>query len=128
MASRKRIYDAELREGAVRIAAETGQPIPEVAEDLGVHPGTLHSWISRAQRNESQSSDRPVAEPSGGQLREVDRAELEQLRAEAGGKDKRAQGPSSLPPVPVDFLHAALAEPGGPDHRARRAPAEADHS
>ncbi|MER7194890.1 site-specific integrase [Streptomyces flaveolus] len=31
-------------------------------------------------------------------------------------------------PVPVDSLHAALAEPRDPHHRPRRAPAEADHS
>ncbi len=36
MASRKRIYDAEFREGAVRIVTETGKPIPEVADDLGI--------------------------------------------------------------------------------------------
>ena len=91
MASRKRIYDAEFREGAVRIVTETGKPIPEVAEDLGIHPGTLHSWVSRARRNGSPSSDRPVAElsPSSGRLRESERAELERLRAEAREKDKR---------------------------------------
>jgi transposase len=90
MASRKRIYDAEFREGAVRIVTETGKPIPEVAEDLGIHPGTLDSWVSRARRNGSPSSDRPVvAEPSGGRLRESERAELERLRAETGEKDKR---------------------------------------
>ncbi|MFF5306740.1 transposase [Streptomyces sp. NPDC013161] len=74
MASRKRIYEAEFREGAVRIVTETGKPIPEVAEDLGIHPGTLHSWVSRARRNGSRSSDRPLAEPSpGGRLRESER-------------------------------------------------------
>ncbi|WP_249402378.1 helix-turn-helix domain-containing protein [Streptomyces sp. YIM 121038] len=30
---------------------ETGKPIPEVAADLGIHAGTLHSWVSRARRN-----------------------------------------------------------------------------
>ncbi|WP_240124500.1 transposase [Streptomyces sp. MUM 136J] len=90
MTSRKRIYDAEFREGAVRIVTETGKPIPEVAEDLGVHPGTLHSWVSRARRNGSPSSDRLVAEPApGSRLRESERAELERLRAEAREKDKR---------------------------------------
>lgn len=46
MASGKRIYDAEFREGAVRIVTETGKPVPEVAEDLGIHAGTLHSWVT----------------------------------------------------------------------------------
>ena len=62
MASRKRIYDAGFREGTVRIVTETGKPIPEVAEDLGIQ----------------------LAEPSpGGRLRESGRAELERLWAEA---------------------------------------------
>ncbi|MFJ8028821.1 transposase, partial [Streptomyces sp. NPDC096311] len=62
MGSKQRKYDAEFREGAVRIVIETGKPIPEVAEDLGVHPGTLHSWVSRWRRNGSASSDRALAE------------------------------------------------------------------
>ncbi|MGW5214356.1 hypothetical protein ACWEQO_24965 [Streptomyces sp. NPDC004051] len=58
-----------------------------MAEDLGIHPGTLHSWVSRARRNGSSSSDRPVADPSpGSRLRESERAELERLRAEAGDR------------------------------------------
>ncbi|MDO0929987.1 transposase [Streptomyces sp. TG1A-8] len=89
MASRKRIYDAEFREGGVRIVTEAGKPISEVAEDLGIHPGTLHSWVSRVRRSGSPSSDRSVAEPSpGGRLRGSERAELERLRAGAGEKDK----------------------------------------
>ncbi len=91
--ARKRIYNAEFREGAVRIVTETGKPIPEVAEELGVYPGTLHSWVSRAKRNGSPSSDTPVQAAagagSGGRLREGERAELERLRAEAREKDKR---------------------------------------
>lgn len=91
MASSRRIYHAEFREGVVRIVTETGKSMLEVAEDLGIHLGTLHSWVSRARRNGSPSSDRPVAEPSfsSGRLRESERAELERLRAEAREKDKR---------------------------------------
>ncbi len=56
---------------------------------MGIHSGTLHSWVSRARRNGSPSSDRPVAEPPGGRLWESERAELERLRAEARDKGKR---------------------------------------
>ncbi|MFJ8159102.1 transposase [Streptomyces sp. NPDC094468] len=49
MGSKQRTYTPEFREGAVRIVIETGRPIPEVAEELGVHSGTLHSWVSRAR-------------------------------------------------------------------------------
>jgi transposase-like protein len=37
----RRKYDAEFREGAVRIIRETGKPIAQVARDLGIHEGTL---------------------------------------------------------------------------------------
>jgi transposase len=68
---------------------ETGRPIPEVAEELGVHSGTLHSWVSRWRRNGSASSDRPAPAACGGRLRETERAELEQLRREMSEKNKR---------------------------------------
>ncbi|WP_055495522.1 transposase [Streptomyces sp. TP-A0356] len=89
MGSKPQRYDAEFREGAVRIVIETGKPIPEVAEDLGVHPGTLHSWVSRWRRNGSASCDRPAPAGSGGRLREGERAELDRLRREMSEKNKR---------------------------------------
>ncbi|WP_344387373.1 transposase, partial [Streptomyces vastus] len=36
MGTEKRTFDAEFREGAVRIVIETGKPVPEVAEELGI--------------------------------------------------------------------------------------------
>lgn len=93
MGSKKKPYDAEFREGAVRIVVETGKSVGEVAEEFGINPGTLHSWVSRWRRNGSASSDRPtqpaVASGGGGRVREAERAELEWLRREMGEKNKR---------------------------------------
>ncbi|MFI1200422.1 transposase [Streptomyces sp. NPDC020883] len=50
MAGKRRKFDAEFREGAVRIVAETGKPIAQVAKDLGINDRTLASWVSRAHR------------------------------------------------------------------------------
>ncbi|MEU6184287.1 transposase [Streptomyces coeruleorubidus] len=87
--SKQRAYDAEFREGAVRIVMETGKPIPEVAEELGINPGTLHSWVSRWRRHGSATSDRLAEAAAGGRLREAERAELERLRRETAEKNKR---------------------------------------
>lgn len=50
MARKRREFDSEFREGAVRIVTETGETIAAVAEDLGINETTLASWVSRARR------------------------------------------------------------------------------
>lgn len=43
----RRKYNAEFREGTVRIVRETGRSIAEVARDLGVGAGTLGNWVEK---------------------------------------------------------------------------------
>jgi transposase len=40
MPEKRRKFDREFREGAVRIVRETTKPIAQVAADLGIHAGT----------------------------------------------------------------------------------------
>ena len=72
MPEKRRKFDKEFREGAVRIVAETGKPIAQVARDLGVNEGTLGNWVNL---------DRQAREGTTG-LSTGDIAELKRLRAE----------------------------------------------
>lgn len=71
--ARRRRYDPEFREGAVRIVMETGKPIAQVARDLGIHEGTLGNWVAKA-REQAGGEDAPLSES--------ERAELARLRSE----------------------------------------------
>ncbi len=72
MPARRRKFDQEFREGAVRIVGETGKPIAQVARDLGVNEGTLGNWCAK---------DRAEREGTDG-LSSNDAAELKRLRSE----------------------------------------------
>ncbi|MDY6811851.1 MAG: transposase [Actinomycetota bacterium] len=72
MPEKRKKYDREFRDGAVRIVEETGKPIAQVARDMGINEGTLGNWVNRAR-----------AEREGrGDLTADDVVELKRLREE----------------------------------------------
>src|SRR5215204_2977681 len=72
MPVKRRKFDADFREGAVRLVRETGKPIAAIARDLGVNEGTLGNWVVK---------DKAAREGVEG-LSHDDAAELKRLRAE----------------------------------------------
>ena len=73
MAETRRKFDADFREGAVRLVRETGKPIAQVARDLGINSGTLGNWVERDRRRRGEGD---------GPLGEDERSELARLRKE----------------------------------------------
>ena len=73
MGETRRKFDADFREGAVRLVRETGKPIAQVARDLGVNEGTLGNWVNADRRRRGEGD---------GALSEDERAELARLRRE----------------------------------------------
>lgn len=72
MPEKRRKFDAEFREGAVRLVHESDKPIAQIARDLGVNEGTLGNWVTK---------DRAQREGVNG-LSKDDLDELKRLRAE----------------------------------------------
>ena len=72
MAETRRKFDADFKEGAVRLVRETGRPVAQVAKDLGINAGTLANWVNADRRRRGD----------GTELGEDERAELARLRKE----------------------------------------------
>jgi transposase-like protein len=73
MAEHRRKFSPQFKAEAVQMVIETGKPIAEVARDLGVHDGTLGSWV-KAWRDAN-----PEPEP---RLSPMERARMKELEDE----------------------------------------------
>lgn len=74
--SGKKTYDDEFKQNAARIVIDSGRPVAEVAEEIGVNRKTLDNWV-RARREEiSKSADNEFS------------AEVKEPKPEAGASDK----------------------------------------
>ena len=72
MSTSRRRYSAQFKDEAVQMVVQTGQPIAQVARDLGINEGTLGNWVNQAR----------AAREGHGELAKDDYAELRRLRAE----------------------------------------------
>jgi transposase len=51
-------YPDELRERAVRLVLESGRPIAQIAQDLGIHREALRKWVRQAEADSGSRRDR----------------------------------------------------------------------
>jgi len=71
---KRRVFTAEQRAEAVKIALSSRKPVAQVARDLDLSVSLLRNWIKQAQIDE-------VADPNGA-LTSDERTELARLRRE----------------------------------------------
>jgi transposase len=79
MPEKRRRYDPEFREGAVRVVRETGKTIRQVADDLGINHQTLANWVAKDKVKRGEKRDARRADP--GRVRELER-QVEELTME----------------------------------------------
>jgi transposase len=71
MVKARRKFDEDFKQRAVRLVRETGEPIAQVARELGVNEGTLGNWCAQERRRHGE-----------GAVTESERDELRRLRKE----------------------------------------------
>jgi transposase len=50
-----KVYPAEFKERAVKLAVESEQPIAQPARELGINANTLHTWLGNYHRADRQT-------------------------------------------------------------------------
>jgi transposase len=78
MREKRRRYSPEFKCEAVRWVIESSRPIAEVAQEIGIHEGTLGAWVNK-YRTEHAGDEPPLTLSERGRLRELER-EVRELR------------------------------------------------
>jgi transposase len=80
MGSTRRNFTSEYKAEAVQFVITSGQPIAEVARNLGIVEGTLGNWVAKAREN-GEFKERPLELSERAELERV-RKELQQVKME----------------------------------------------
>jgi transposase len=86
MPEKRSKYSAEYKEEAARVVVESDRPIAEVAREIGVHEGTLGTWVAKYRR-EHAGDEPPLTVSERARLRELERENRElRMKSEFLGK------------------------------------------
>lgn len=80
MPEKRRKYDPEFRDGAVRVVRETGKTIRQVADDLGINHQTLANWVQKDKIARGEKLDPNRVDPERVRQLERENAELRMER------------------------------------------------
>ena len=76
MPERRVKYSPEYKEEAARLVVESDRPIVEVAREIGVHEGTLGTWVAKYRREHAEDEP-PLTVSERARLRELERENRE---------------------------------------------------
>jgi transposase-like protein len=76
----RRRFSAQFKAEAVQMVIETGKPIASVAQDLGIHDGTLGNWVNAYRRAHSEP-EQPTTPTERARVQELE-DEIRRLRME----------------------------------------------
>ena len=55
----RRRYDADFKNEVLKMV-ESGRPVPEIAQSLGIGGNLIYYWVKRAKKGNSAQKDRPA--------------------------------------------------------------------
>ena len=53
--NKQKIYPAEFKESAIKLATESKHPIAQTARELGINTNTLYTWIDKYSKPKEQA-------------------------------------------------------------------------
>jgi transposase len=69
-------YSSEYKDEAARLVVESGRSIAEVGREIGVHEGTLGTWVAKYRREHAEDEP-PLTVSERARLRELERENRE---------------------------------------------------
>lgn len=79
-------YSPEFKEEAARLVVDSDRPTAEVAREIGVHEGTLGTWVAK-YRLEHAGEEPPLTVSERARMRELERENRElRMKSEFLGK------------------------------------------
>ncbi|MCA1696821.1 MAG: IS3 family transposase [Actinobacteria bacterium] len=110
MPERRRKYTPEFKDEAAKMVVETSCPIAEVAREIGVHEGTLGTWVTR-YRVDHAGEEPPLSITDRARLRELEKECRElKMKADFLGKSGGLLRPGVSVTAKFEFIDAQKAD------------------
>lgn len=94
-----RKYSDELKERAVRLVFDSGRPVSQIAQDLGIHKEALRKWVRQAEADRAPRASHLLPTEVQEELKQLRKEVAELRRANAILKDASVYFAQELDPI-----------------------------